>query len=108
MEKTKSFSNNRRDAKRYELPLKLTYLDPVTNRHEETLAKNICKNGLRFKVNAKMQKGTHLNLKIEDPFSISFIFSDAEIMWADEFVTGDEVEDISHEVGVRLLKKRLY
>lgn len=102
------FTNDRRRLKRYDVPLKLNYSDPVTNHPIETLSKNICKTGLRFPVKSRIPKGTTLDLVLETPYGEAPVFSKAKVMWADEFIVGDDAEGIIYEVGVRLLKKRLY
>ncbi|MBU4342550.1 MAG: PilZ domain-containing protein [Candidatus Omnitrophica bacterium] len=102
------FSNDHREIKRYDLSLKLNYYDPLTNSKGEALTKNICKNGLRFPVHSKIPKGALLDLNIEDPFSEKLIRSKAKVVWAEEYVTGDDAEDAGYEVGVKLLKKLLY
>lgn len=107
MKDVRSFKNDRRDTKRYDMPVKIAYLDPATNLQTESMAKNICKNGLRFPVSAKMQKGTVLDMKIENPFSAGYISSKAEIVWIEELIAED-TEDMSYDIGVKLPKKRLY
>lgn len=103
------FINDRRAAKRYEVPLKLNYnCVPIANCRGEALTRNISKAGLRFPVNMKIPKGLLLDLLIEDPYTHSRISSKAKVVWSEEFITGDDAEDISYEVGVRLLKKRLF
>ncbi len=108
MKVKKPFLTDRRDAKRYNMPLKLDYIDPTANLKGTALAINISKSGLRFPVDVKMKKGTILDLKLEDPFNHTPIFSKAEVVWVNEFIDGEEPEDIGYEVGVRLSKKRLY
>lgn len=108
MKNIKSFETDRRGAKRYDMPLRISYLDPATNLKAESVAANICKNGLRFSVNTKLQKGGLLDLKIEDPFNNRLISSKAEIMWVREFISGEGIDDTSCEIGVRLSKKQLY
>ena len=103
-----TFVNDRRRVKRYDIPLKLTYWDPITNFRGETLTKNICKTGLRFQVNTKIPKNTVLDLNIEDPYSNVLITSKAKVIWLEKFVTGDDAEDVIYEAGVKLLKNRLY
>lgn len=105
---SKSPVNDRRQVKRYDVPLKIDYFDPRTNLRGESLTKNISKNGLRFPVTAKIAKGTMLDMKIEDPHSNALIDSKAKVIWADDFITGDDANDMIYEVGVRLLKKLLY
>jgi len=102
------FINDRRFAKRYDVPLKLNYCAAIPDCRGQALTKNICRKGLRFPINMKVPKGTMLDLKIEDPHSHSLISSKAKVMWSEEFVTGDDAEDVIYEVGVRLLRKRLY
>lgn len=102
------FVRDRRALKRYELPFKLSYCDPVTKCQGETLTKNISKTGLRFPINARLAKGAVLDLKIEDPYSNKLASSKARIMWTEKFVTGDDASDVIYEVGVKLLKKRLW
>ena len=104
----KTFVNDHRSAKRYELPLKLNYHDPLTNYHGESLTRDISKNGLRFPVDTKIPKGTILDLKVEDPNSHTSICSKAKVVWLEKIVTGDDAEDVVHEVGVKFLKKKLY
>ncbi|NQT75489.1 MAG: PilZ domain-containing protein [Candidatus Omnitrophica bacterium] len=103
-----SFIDDRRFAKRYDVPLKLNYCAAIPACRGQALTKNICGKGLRFPINMKVPKGTMLDLKIEDPHSHSFISSKARVTWSEEFVTGDDAEDVLYEVGVELLKKRLY
>ena len=103
-----NFINDRRSEKRYDAPLKLSYLDPRTNLGGEALAKNICRNGLRFPVSAKIPKGTVLDVEIEDPNANTLMHSKAKVMWEDRFITGDDADDVIYEVGVKLLKKLLY
>lgn len=107
-EETSPFINDSRRAKRYEIPLKLNYCDPVTKSSGESLTKNICRNGLRFPVNTKFPKGTVLDLDIEDPYSKALIFSKAKVVWMKEFITGDDAGRMIYEIGVKLFKKRLY
>ncbi len=102
------FINDRRGAKRYDVPLKLNYYATTPNCHGESLTRNICRSGLRFPVNMKIPKGTLLNLKIEDPYSRSLVSSKAKVIWAEQFVTGDDAGDVVYEVGVKLLKRHLY
>jgi len=103
-----SFTNDRRSLKRYDVPLKLNYLDPVAKIHGESLSRNVSRYGLRFPVSAKIPRGTMLDLAIENPYSNTFINSKAKVVWAEKFVTGDDADDILYEIGVRLFKKRLY
>ena len=103
-----TFVNDRRHTKRYDIPLKLSYCDPISNFRGEGLTRNICRAGIRFPVDTRIAKGTVLDVKIEDPYSNALITSRAEVIWSDEFVTGDDAEDVIYEVGARLLKKRLY
>ena len=103
-----TFVNDRRRAKRYDIPLKLTYCDPIANCRGEALTKNICRAGIRFPIDTKIAKGSMLDLKIEDPYSNALITSKAEVIWLEELVTGDDAGDVVYEVGARLLKKRLY
>jgi hypothetical protein len=105
---TKTFINDCRLSKRYELPLKLNYYDPLTKREGESLAKNISSTGLRFSVATKIPKGTMLDLRIEDPWSNTQISSRAKIIWMEEFITKDDAEGLIYEVGVKLLKKKLW
>jgi len=103
-----TFANDRRRTKRYDIPLKLTYCDPTSTCRGEALTKNICRAGVRFPVDARIAEGTMLDVKIEDPYSNALISSRAEVIWSGESVSGDAAEDVVYEVGVRLLKKRLY
>lgn len=106
--KVGTFINDRRLGKRYDIPLKLNYLDPSTNSQGESLTKNISRFGLRFQVNTNIPRGTMLDLKIEDPNSHSFISSKAKVLWVEKFITGDDAGGAIYEVGVRLSRKRLY
>lgn len=101
-------TNDRRLTKRYDLPLKLNYYDPIAMRESESLARNISKTGLRFPVSTKIPKGTTLDLKIEDPYGNPPVSSKAKIVWVQEFTSGDDAEALVYEVGVKLLKKRLW
>ena len=96
---------DQRRTKRYDILLKLNYLDPATNCRGKSMARNVCKTGLRFPVTTKMQRGSILDMKIEDPFSGSFIPSKAKVVWARELSDGEEE---IYEIGVELTKKRLY
>ena len=102
------FVNDRREAKRYGIPLKLNYLDPLTKIHGESISRDISKHGIRFPVSSLIPKGTALELVIEDPYSNTSIASKAKVSWAEKFVAGDDAEDTFYEIGVRLLKKGLY
>lgn len=104
----KTFINDRRYSKRYDILLKLNYRDPVTNHYRESLSRNISRTGLRFPVETRVPKGTILDLKIEDPNSDASLDSKARVVWLEEFITGDDASDVTYEVGVKLLKKRLY
>jgi len=100
--------DDRRSEKRYEILLKLKYFDPITKLQGETLTKNISRYGLGFPVGMKMAKGTILNLDIEGPYSEAIISSKAKVIWMGESIIGEEAEDVIYEVGVKLLKKRIY
>lgn len=102
------FINDLRRMKRYALPLRLNYYDPVAKCERQSLTRNISRTGLRFPVAKRFPKGTVLDLKIEDPYGNTPITSKAKIIWSQEFITGDNAEDLVYEVGVRLLKKRLW
>ncbi|MBU1006584.1 MAG: PilZ domain-containing protein [Candidatus Omnitrophica bacterium] len=101
-------SNDNRSAKRYDLRIKLSYCDPVTKHHVETLTTNISKRGLRFLLPKKLQKGDILDLKIEDPYGKTTIISKAKIMWVKESRSGGYEEDTAYETGVSLIKKTIY
>ncbi|MBU0759039.1 MAG: PilZ domain-containing protein [Candidatus Omnitrophica bacterium] len=102
------FVNDRREAKRYGIPLKLNYSDPLTKIHGESIARDISRHGLRFPVSSLIPKGSALELVIEDPYSNVPIVSRAKVTWAEKFVAGDDAEDTFYEIGVRLQKKGLY
>lgn len=104
----RTFIGDRRTTKRYEIPLKIDYRDPLTGSQGQGLTKNICNRGLRFPVATKIAKGSILDLKIEDPNSAKSISTKAKVVWAEEFITGDDAEDVIYEAGVVFLKKRLY
>jgi hypothetical protein len=106
--RTGSLVNDHRASKRYDLPLKLNYYDPIAKCRRESLTKNISRVGLRFPIIAKIPKGTVLDLKIEDPYSNAQISSKAKIIWTEEFTTGDDAGSLAYEVGVKLLRKRLW
>ena len=103
-----NFINDRRRTKRYDIPLKLTYCDPITNCRGEALTRNICRAGIRFPVDTKIAKGAILDVRIEDPYSNASISSKLEVIWLEEFITGGDAEDVIYEAGARLLKGRLY
>jgi len=100
--------NDRRTEKRYEVLLKAEYKDPVTGVHGEGLTKNICSRGIMLPVNSMIAKGTVLDIKIEDPNSNALISTKAEVAWIEELINGDDVEDTLYQIGMRLLKKKLY
>ena len=102
------FVNDRRSAKRYNAPLKLKYFDPGSNSRGESITKNISRNGLKFPVDKKILKGHIVKLEIEDPNSHRSLSSKARVMWLEEFTAGDDAGDLTYEVGVKLLKKRLF
>lgn len=102
------FVNDRRVLKRYDVPLKLKYFDSVTKCSGEALSRNICRTGLRFPVSTKIVKGSILDLAIEDPYGDEPISSKAKVVWMEKFIAGDDAEDVMYEVGVKLLKKRLF
>ena len=103
-----NFANDRRVSKRYGIPLKLSYSNPLTKIHGESISKDISRHGLRFPVSTKIPRGTALDLIIEDPYSSVPIASKAKVTWAEKFVTGDDADDTFYEIGVRLFKKGLY
>lgn len=103
-----TFINDRRCAKRHGILLRLNYRDPVTNFQGESLTRNISRTGLRFPVETRIAKGAILDIKIEDPNGNASLSSKAKVIWLEEFITGDDADDVIYEVGVKLLKKRLY
>jgi len=108
-EKTlKTFVNDRRDTKRYDLMLKLSYLDTISNSRVECLTKNISKNGVRFAVSKILPQGTIIDIEIEDIYSDTLKYSKAEIVWSEEFIVGESTEDTIYEVGAKLLERKLY
>jgi len=107
-DREEAFINDRRCAKRYKVLLKLNYSDPVSKCEGESLTRDISRTGLKFSVTRKIPKGTMLDLKIEDPNSSASISSKAKVIWMKELITGDDAGNLIYEVGVRLLKKRLY
>ena len=100
-------NNDRRKAKRYDMMLKLNYFNPATNSSEETLTKNISKNGLRFPVKPGLAKGALLDIKIEDPHSSKFLSLKGKIAWLEEF-SEEDAESVRYEIGVNLLKKPIF
>ncbi|MFA4991482.1 MAG: PilZ domain-containing protein [Candidatus Omnitrophota bacterium] len=106
--KEKTFMNDRRQFKRYDLLLKLVYSDPEASSQSESMTKDISKAGLRFPVSAKLRKGALLDLRIEDPNSDKLLASKAKVVWSDEFGDSDDAQGARYEVGVQLLNKRLY
>lgn len=103
------FINDRRDAKRYELMLKLNYYDPLTKYSGESITKNISKNGLRFPVDSRMEKGALLEIKIEDPNSSRLLSLKGRVSWLEEFSGEDDSSETArYETGVILLKNGLF
>ena len=102
------FVDDRRFAKRYDALLKLKYFDPQSNSRGESITKNISRNGLRFPIDRRIPKGHIVELEIENPDSHRSLSSKAKVMWLEEFTAGDDVGDLVCEVGVKLLKKRLF
>ncbi len=102
------FVDDRRSAKRYDALLKLKYFDPESDSRGESITKNISRNGLRFPVDKKIQKGHTVELEIEDPNSNGSLSSKAKVMWFEELTARDDAEDPAYEIGVKLLKKRLF
>ena len=103
-----AFASDRRIAKRYELLLKLSYSDLTTKSRSEVLTTNISRSGLRFPSTAKIPKGTILDLRVEDPYGNAPVSLKGKVVWAKEFVTGDDAEDVICEAGVELIKKSIY
>jgi|GEM_PF-1121055 len=107
----KDTSNNnpleRRLSKRYNLPLKVHYYDPIQKCNIQTYARNFSKFGLSFNMSNRIPEGTVLTLKIEDPWSDRPISAKAKIVRLVEFVTGNDAEGLVYEVGLKLLKQRL-
>ncbi|MBU1061792.1 MAG: PilZ domain-containing protein [Candidatus Omnitrophica bacterium] len=103
-----TFANDRRREKRYALSLKLNYSNPVTNFNGDSLTKNICKSGLRFPIDKKVPSGTIMDLMVESLYSNALVPLKAEVIWAEEFIAEDDAGDVICEVGVRLVKKKLY
>jgi len=102
------FVDDRRFTKRYDALLKLKYFDPRSNFRGESMTKNISRNGLKFSIDKKIPKGHIVELEIENPNSHRSLSSKAKVMWLEEFVAGDDAGDLTYEVGVKLLKKRLF
>jgi len=102
------FINDRRASKRYDVPLKLNYSCAVNKVRGEALSRNISRHGLRFPVNSRIPRGAMLDLVIENPYGDSRVKSKAKVMWAEEFVAGDDAGESIYEIGVRLFKKRLF
>ncbi|MDO8603006.1 MAG: PilZ domain-containing protein [Candidatus Omnitrophota bacterium] len=106
--KAPDFINDRRDSKRYDIMLKLNYSCPETKYSEESLTKNISKNGLRFQVNSRLPKGSLLDIQIEDPNSNKSMLLRGRVVWLEEFSGEEDSEAIRYETGVNLLKKKLF
>ena len=102
------FINDRRDAKRYEIMLKLNYYDPLTKYSGESITKNISRNGLRFPVESRIEKGALLDIKIEDPNSSRLLSLRGKVNWLEEFSGEDDSASARYETGVSLLKKNLF
>lgn len=108
LKKERDFINDRRQAKRYDIMLKVDYLDPATKCFVESLAKNISRTGIRFGVNSKLQKGTFLDIKVEDPNAGRFLSLKGKVAWVEEFPRDEDTEVVRYEIGIRVLKKRLF
>jgi len=106
--KEESFVNDRRCAKRYDMHLKLNYLDPETMEQGETVTKNISKTGLRFPIDKKFSTCDILHLKIEDPNSTRHIKSKAQVVWMEQFFNEGNAEEPVYETGIRLLSRKLF
>lgn len=106
--KIEEFSGDRRRAKRYDIPLKINYLEPVTRLEGTAVTRNISSKGLRFPIKTKIPKGTLLNLLVEDPATEKSISARAKVIWIEEFITGDDACGTRYETGVRLLNRRLF
>lgn len=108
LKKEQEFINDRREFKRYDIILKLNYSYLETKYSGESLTKNISKNGLRFPVNAKLPKGSLLDIKIEDPNSDMPLLLKGMVRWLEEFSGEDKANAVRYETGVSLLKKKLF
>jgi hypothetical protein len=103
-----SLGKEKRDVKRYELPLKLSYSAPLSGYRGESLTKNISKRGIRFQIGVKISKDAILDIKIENPYTNSLISSKAKVVWVKEFINNDSPDGTVLEAGVQLLKRSLY
>ena len=108
LKKDCAFINDRRCSKRYDIMLKLNYSYPQAKYSGECFTKNISKNGLRFPINSRIEKGALLDLKIEDPNSDRMLSLKGMVKWLEEFSGEDDSSAIRYETGVSLLKKRLF
>ncbi len=106
--RVEGFTGDRRVFKRYEIPLKVTYFEPLTRLEGSTLSRNISSSGIRLPIKTKLPRGTLLNLLVEDPISERSISAKGKVIWVEEFITGDNAEGVRYETGVKLLKKRLF
>lgn len=88
--------------------LKLNYFEPVSQCHGESFTKNISKRGLRFPVNSKLAKGSILEMQVEDPNADRLLSFEGEVVWSGELVGSDDIDSTRYEIGVNLLKNRLF
>lgn len=107
LKKEFDFINDRRASKRYDIMLKLNYSKKDTAT-AWCFTKNISKNGLRFPVNYRIEKGALLDLKIEDPNSGKFLPFKGKVAWLEEFSGEDYSDAVRYETGVTLLKNKLF
>ena len=102
------FANDRRQSKRYDIMLKLNYSYPGTRCLGESFTKNISRSGMRFSVSSALDRGVLLDIKIEDPNSDRQLSLKGKVVWFEEFSRKDNADAARYEVGVDLLKKKLF
>lgn len=102
------FVNDRRQSRRYDIMLKLSYSYPETRCSGESFTKNISRNGLRFPVNFALTKGVLLDMKVEDPNSDRLLSLKGRVAWFEEFSKKDDSDAARYEAGVNLLRKNLF
>ena len=102
------FVNDRRQSKRYDIMLKLSYSYPATGCSGESFTKNISRNGMRFPVNSILTRGVLLDVKVEDPNSDRLLLLKGRVVWLEEFSRKDNSAATRYEAGIGLLKKKLF